>query len=71
MYIHTYIHTCIFQASNICSGMPSILYAHKQYWNVIYNHVLEMNIHKYHKVQQNKAQIINTKPINYMAKVKL
>jgi len=51
--------------------MPSILYAHKQYWNVIYNHVLEMNIHKYHKVQQNKAQIINTKPINYMAKVKL
>ena len=45
--------------------------AGKHYWNVVYYLILVMNIHKYHKVSQHKAQNITTNNSQMYSKSKI
>ena len=48
-HTHTHTHTHFMDPSSI-QWWLEYEFAHKQYWNVTYNLVLVMNIHKYHTI---------------------
>jgi len=47
--MNTYTHSHFIDPSSV-HRQPEYEIGHKQYWIVIYNLVLIMNFHKYHKV---------------------
>ena len=78
IHSHTHTHTHKYTYTHAHFMDPSLFQwwleyesAGKHYWNVVYYLILVMNIHKYHKVSQHKAQNITTNNSQMYSKSKI